>query len=269
MSTKKNKIIQNAPVGYYVVDYTSTQGLIKTPIVSFVFYFDNSQNDSEIITTNYLTINNSGFDKCSRKSSNYNYIMHPDGLIYSVNNNLNWQPMTEDKFISEKKLNYTKNIDNQINTNYNDYVDCYTLHTPSNYSDYLQKYDTTTDTSTINNYSSSLNFDYENDYSQEKYNQFNKNNSSSNILHLPNYDNFNYNYNIPSHINFSDNNQIIKFNNKEEAGEYCLNNAYSTLNNNIYIDGEYYNCTCYKDYVYFFNNDANEKTFRYGFNINY
>ena len=57
MSTKKNKILQNAPIGYYVVEYNPIDGLIKTPIISFVFYFENTQNDYETISTNYLTIN--------------------------------------------------------------------------------------------------------------------------------------------------------------------------------------------------------------------
>jgi len=267
MSCKKNKIIQNAPVGYYVVDYSPDYGIIKTPIVSFVFYFENTQTDYETISTNYLTINDSGFNTCSRIASNYNYVMHPDGLIYPVNNSLDWFPMTEDKFISKKKIDYIKNVDNEITTEYNDYVNCYTVDTPSDYSDYFRKYNTETTTDT---YNSNLNYNYQNDYKENTYDyvnrrwgEFSNDKTENDLLDLPNYENFNYNIETPSHINFSKDDKYLNFNSKEEAGKYCYNNYYSSLNNNININGKLYNCSCYKEYVYFFSDDSELETFKY------
>ena len=73
---------------------------------------------------------------------------------------------------------------------------------------------------------------------------------------------FNYTEETPSHINFSDYNDILKFNNKEEAGQYCLINNYSTLNNNININGKLFNSSCYGTYVFFFQsfNNCNDDT---------
>jgi len=258
MSCKKNKIIQNAPVGYYVVEYTPDYGLIKTPITSFVFYFDNTQEDYEIISTNYLTINDNGYNKCSRLASNYNYIMHPDGLIYSVNNTNDWIPMNEDEFISKKKLNYIKKVDNEFSEQYKDYIDCYTIDKPSDYSNYFKKYDTTNNSNTSNNslYNENVtNYNYQNDYSNHNYNYINKKwaeiGENTDILDIPNYNEFKYKEETPTHIKFSDNKDILKFNNNEQAGKYCLENKYSTLNNNININGKLYNCSYYQTYVFF------------------
>ena len=44
------------------------------------------------------------------------------------------------------------------------------------------------------------------------------------VLKMPDYNTFNYIEETPSHIHFSDYNDILKFNNKEEAGKYCLVN---------------------------------------------
>ena len=79
----------------------------------------------------------------SRSESNYNYIIHPDGLIYSVNNIKDWLLISEDKFISKKKLNYIKNLDNELSKQYKDYIDCFTIDKPSDYSNYFKKYNTT------------------------------------------------------------------------------------------------------------------------------
>jgi hypothetical protein len=282
MSTKKNKILQNAPIGYYVVEYNPTDGLIKTPIISFVFYFENTQNDYETISTNYLTINDKGFDNCSRLTSNYNYIMHPNGLIYPANNTLDWQPMTEEEFISKNKLNYIKKIDNEFTTQYNTKTDTYNTNLNYNY-----------------NYQNDYN-DYKNntyDYVNRKWGEFCEDKTENNILDIPLYENFNYSSNsnlksnsvptvnttnelkaekdniiltqnpiAPSHINFSDSKQLLIFNNKKDACEYINNTRISTINNNIEINGELYNCSCYNSYAYFYQIPYNEnKTFTYSF----
>jgi hypothetical protein len=57
-----------------------------------VKYFNNKNNNEEIISTNYITLNNYGYNNCSRTSSNYSYIKHPNGLIYKtckVNDGIN------------------------------------------------------------------------------------------------------------------------------------------------------------------------------------
>jgi len=268
MSTKKNKILQNAPVGYYVVDYNPDVGLIKTPITSFVFYFENTQNDYETISTNYLTINDNGFNTCSRLASNYNYVMHPDGLIYPVNNTLDWQPMTEDKFISKKKLNYIKNVDNEFSQQYKDYIDCFTIDKPSDYSNYFKKYPLSQDVCNTTN-DIANNYDYQNNYKSNtyeyvnrKWGEFNDDKTENDILKMPDYNTFNYTEETPSHINFSNYNDILKFNNKEEAGKYCLVNKYSTINNNININGKLFNSSYYGTYVFFFQsfNNCNDDT---------
>ena len=263
MSTKKNKIIQNAPVGFYVVDYSPDYGLIKTPITSFVFYFENTQDDYETISTNYLTINDNGYNKCSRIASNYNYVMHPDGLIYSVNNNKDWQPMTQEQFISKKKLNYINNIDNEFSQQYKDYINCYTIDKPSDYSNYFKKYPLVQDVRNTTN-DIATNYDYQNnynsntyDYVEQKWGELKETQQTDDILQIPTYDNFDYNQqDTPNHITFNNKKNIIEFKNQDEAGEYCLQNNYSTLNSNIKINNIYYNSSCYNDYVYFFSNDS-------------
>jgi len=92
----------------------------------------------------------------SRSESNYNYIIHPDELIYSVNNTKDWLLISEDKFISKKKLNYIKNLDNELSEQYKDYIDCFTIDKPSDYSNYFKKYNTTNNTNFLNKKSSNL-----------------------------------------------------------------------------------------------------------------
>jgi len=269
MSTKKNKIIQNAPIGYYVVEYNPINGLIKTPIISFVFYFENTQNDYENISTNYLTINDNGFNKCSRLVSNYNYIMHPDGLIYSVNNTLDWQPMTEDKFISKKKLDYNKNVDNEFTTHYNDYINCYTIDKTNDYSYYWGEFSEDKTETDISNIPPYQNFNYKKSSTTDLKSYNNPMIESTNEL-TEEIDDIILTENsiAPSHIIFPDSNQILKFNSKKDACEYINNARISTINNNIEINGELYNCSCYNSFAYFYqthNNENENKNFTYSF----
>ena len=265
-------------MGYYVVDYSPDYGLLKTPITSFVFYFENSQSDYETISTNYLTINDSGFNTCSRIVSNYNYVMHPDGLIYPVNNTINWLPMTEDKFISMKKLDYIQNIDSKFVEEYNYYNNTYTVddtYDNKTYDNNTYTVDNTYDIDSDKYYTTSaedinLNYNYQNEYKENTYDyvnrrwgEFNDDKTEKDLLDLPSYQNFNYNDEIPSHISFTDKNKVLNFTNQEEAGKYCYKNYYSTLNNNININGQLYNCSCYKDYVYFYSDNSEPKTFKY------
>jgi hypothetical protein len=119
---KSNKIIELMPVGYYVIGVTNDNIYYEIPIIACVKYFNNKNNNEEIISTNYITLNNYGYNKCSRTSSNYSYIKHPDGLIYKtskINDGINYA-INVDEF----KKKFVKNeIDENMYENNNIFLE--------------------------------------------------------------------------------------------------------------------------------------------------
>ena len=263
MSCKKNKIIENAPPGYYVCDYTLETGFWKTPIIAFVYYFNNSQEEQELITTNYLTIYSSNY--CYRSKSNYNYLIQPDGLVYPINI-YESIGLTEEEFIEKRKADYNlnsmSNVQNQepVSEPVNNFT--YFNNTTYDTDDVLnQKYSTTSNTT-----NDVLNQKYKN--TTTDYYDFNENytyewNSNYNLDW--NINNSKKNTSAYSHLKFDENKEILYFDSMEKAGEYCFKNKYSSLNNNICFNNKFYNASTYLDYVLFFGNsyDNNESVFTY------
>ena len=83
---KSNKIIETMPIGYYIVGVTADNIYYETPILASVKYFNNKNYNNEVISTNYITLNNYGYVNSCRTVSNFNYIKHPDNLIYKIHN---------------------------------------------------------------------------------------------------------------------------------------------------------------------------------------
>ena len=109
---KSNKIIENMPIGYYIVGITNDNIYYEIPILASVKYFNNKNENEEIISTNYLTLNSYGYNNCYKKSSNYNYIKHPDNLIYkiySINDGIN-KGISVDEFKKKIMKNETNDI---------------------------------------------------------------------------------------------------------------------------------------------------------------
>ena len=245
MSCKKNKIIENAPPGYYICDYTLETGFFKTPVIAFVYYFNNSQNDEELITTNYLTIYSSNY--CYRNKSNYNYLIHPDGLVYPINV-YDSIGLSEEEFIERRKIDY--DLNNSSNTEYN------SLSNNSTNTDYINdiKPEVNTNNSTNTDY---INENYKLDWNDNYNLDWNENykldwNDNYNL-------DWNYNNSIKnnlssSHLTFEENKEVLYFNSMEQAGDYCFKNKYSSLNSNISFNNNYYNVSTYSKYVLFFGN---------------
>jgi len=254
MSCKKNKIIENAPPGYYVCDYTLENGFWKTPIIAFVYYFNNSQEDQELITTNYLTIYSSNY--CYRNKSNYNYLIHPDGLVYPINI-YESIGLTEENFIEKRKQDYNVNSMSNLqnkepvsepinnftyfnNTTYDNNDNNDNNNDNNGNNDVLnQKYkNTTTD---YYNFNENYTYDWNDNYDLD----WNINNSKKNTSY--------------SHLKFDEDIEILNFDSMEKAGEYCFKNKYSSLNNNICFNNKFYSVSTYLDYVLFFGNSYDNK----------
>ena len=82
---KSNKIIETMPVGYYIVGVSRDNIYYEIPILASVKYFNNKNENDEVISTNYITLNSYGYNNCYKTGSNVSYIKHPDNLIYKVN----------------------------------------------------------------------------------------------------------------------------------------------------------------------------------------
>ena len=238
MSCKKNKIIENAPPGYYVCDYTLETGFWKTPIIAFVYYFNNSQEEQELITTNYLTIYSSNC--CYRNKSNYNYLIHPDGLVYPINI-YESIGLTEEEFIEKRKVYY--NVNRMSNLQNEEYV-----FEPVNNFTYFNN--TTYDTDDVLNQTNNTTSNTTNDVLNQKYKNTNENYTYDLDWNINN-SKKNTSY---SHLKFDEDIEILHFDSMEKAGEYCFKNKYSSLNNNICFNNKFYNVSTYLSYVLFFGN---------------
>jgi len=109
---KSNKIIETMPVGYYIVGVTTDNIYYEIPILASVKYFNNKNENDEVISTNYITLNSYGYNNCYKTSSNYDYIKHPDNLIYKIyrrNDGIN-KGITVDEF----KKKFMKNEINDV-----------------------------------------------------------------------------------------------------------------------------------------------------------
>ena len=84
--SKSNKIIETMPIGYYIVGITADNIYYEIPILASVKYFNNKNYNNEVISTNYITLNNYGYVNSCRTVSNFDYIKHPDNLIYKIQN---------------------------------------------------------------------------------------------------------------------------------------------------------------------------------------
>ena len=82
---KSNKIIETMPIGFYIVGVTTDNIYYEIPILASVKYFNNKNENDEVISTNYITLNSYGYNNCYKTTSNYSYIKHPDNLIYKIN----------------------------------------------------------------------------------------------------------------------------------------------------------------------------------------
>ena len=82
---KSNKIIETMPIGYYIVGFSRDNIYYEIPILASVKYFNNKNENDEVISTNYITLNSYGYNNCYKTCSNYSYIKHPDNVIYKIN----------------------------------------------------------------------------------------------------------------------------------------------------------------------------------------
>ena len=82
---KSNKIIETMSIGYYVVGISRDNIYYEIPILASVKYFNNKNENDEVISTNYITLNSYGYNNCYKTTNNYSYIKHPDNLIYKIN----------------------------------------------------------------------------------------------------------------------------------------------------------------------------------------
>ena len=109
---KSNKIIETMPIGFYIVGVTTDNIYYEIPILASIKYFNNKNENDEVISTNYITLNSYGYNNCHKTQSNFDYIKHPDDLIYKIyrrNDGIN-KGISVDEF----KKKFLKNENNDV-----------------------------------------------------------------------------------------------------------------------------------------------------------